>query len=208
MDNKIKIVSFIPLALYADTDEEGSRYASLTWSIRMGYPRLSVYTDNTRDKRDDFSYDKLIIAPLDAVTVNIVIDMLNKVISNPKEHHLSIKCLNVKYVNNVKTDEVAVQATIVIGRTEQGVIYLSAIADSKKKVRFNLVPNKKWHRLLDADGNDVTDNRVLSNTYAKAYSARLKALMDKFLVDDSAIKYTEKKNSVTRADPGNMGGLF
>ena len=190
MSNKkvdVKIVSFVPLTLYTDTNDDDG-YATLSWSIRKGYPRITVYTDNSRKKSKEFSFDHLITAPMDAVIVNVVIDNLGKVIKSDKEIKLATKCYNVKYVNNEKTDDIYLQATIIIGKDKDGVIYMTAVEDGKRKVKFKLLPREKWHKFINAGGNEVTDKSELSVLFATAYHKRLKSLMDKHLADDAVIK--------------------
>lgn len=189
-EDQVKIVPFVPLALYADG--EGDEYASMTVSIRMGYPRLTVYTDNNRKTKIPFSHDHLIIAPMDGIVVNMFIDMLSKIIKSDKEQKSAIKCFNVKYVDNKKTDEVILQATIIMGRDKDGVVYLGAVAEGKKKVKFKLLPRSKWHKFVNEQGEEVTDKRTLSTMFAMAYANRFKVLMDKYLADEINVKYTDR----------------
>jgi len=200
-DNKVKVVAFAPLSLYTDADESGETYASLSWAIRGGYPRMTVYTENTRSRdRNSFSFDKLIIAPMDPITINIVIENLKQVIKSETEIKLSMRCYNVKYVNDQKTDDVALQSTVIIGKSKDGVVYLAAVAEGKKKVKFNLLPNSKWHKYNDAKGNEITDKKVLSNYFSTAYCNRLKSLMDKHLADDSVVKITDRKGGSSTSE--------
>jgi len=180
-----KIVSFGALSLYADTDDE--HYGTLSWSIRKGYPRITVYTDNSNDKKGEFSYDKLITAPMDSVVVNMVLDSLLESIEGTTDTKNATECYNVKYVDNKPTDEIYLQATIVTGKDANGVVYLGAIQEGKKRVKFELLPRDKWHKFKTGD-TTITDKAKLSARFAKAYHARLKALMDKHLADEATIK--------------------
>lgn len=189
--NKVKIVKFLPLSLYKDKDDNA--YANLSWSIRMGYPRVSVYTDNRRDMKGSFDFNKLITAPFDAITINTFLDNFKRVILNKDAIKLSIKCFNVKYVNDVKTDQVYLQATVICGKDADGVIYLAVVSDDKEKVKFELLPGK-WHVFVDENGGEISNKGELSYIHAMAYYNRLKSLMDKYLADDADVKYTESKN--------------
>jgi len=182
---KVKIVAFAPLSLYADTEKD--KYASLTWSIRAGYPRVTVYTDNSNSFKTEFSYDNLIIAPMDSVTVNTLIANLRTVADSKETTSLTIKCYNVKYVDNVKTDEIMLQATIIVGKDDEGVVYISVTQEGKKNVVFKLLPKLKWHKFLGPDHKVIEDNSKLSTMFAKSYIARLQSLMDKNLSDSGSV---------------------
>jgi len=191
--NKVKIISFSPVALHQDTT--GTGYASLTWSIRMGYPRVTVYTDNDTAVRKGFNYDSLIIAPFNSVMVNVFLGNMKKAIDSKEPISNSIDCYNIKYVDGVKTNDVILQATATCGRDSDGVIYMSVTAKDRMEVKFKLLPNTKWHKMKDSSGNIITDKSALSNMYAIGYVARLKSLMDKYLADESTIKYTDSKGA-------------
>jgi hypothetical protein len=199
-NNQVKIVTFTPLALYADLDNKSEKYATLTWSIRLGFPRVTVYTENNRSKNEEFSYERLITAPMNAVMVNLFIDKLNALIANPKPDKFSIKCYNIKFVNGERTKDIELQATIVCWRDKNDIINLAAVADGKSKIAFPLMVDTKWHKITDVKGEEVTDCRTLSNMYAKAYSDRLKSLMDKHLADDAKIKYIDPKAKLAKTE--------
>jgi len=190
--NKVKIISFGPLSLHKDINKDS--YASLTWSIRMGYPRLTVYTDNHNKKDNEFSYDNLIIAPMNAVMVNIFIGYMAKAIAHKGPVKYSLECYNIEYVNDMKTENVILQATAICGKDKDGILYLAVVSGEKTKVKFDILPNDKWHKIKNADGDIITDKAELSALYATAYTNRLKSLMDKHLADDAQVKYTDPKS--------------
>ena len=192
-EGKVKIVSFIPLTLRSEIDED--TYASLTWSIRMGYPRMTTYTDNKVNGDTEFNYDNLIISPMDSAMINLVLDKLDNIILGPAGEDFSVKCYNVKYVNNVKTDKVVLQSVLCMGKDKDGVVWLSNKTDNNQGVIFKLLPNDKWHKLLGTNGKEIKSPAVLSGMYAKAYAKRLRSLMDKHLADDSTVKYTDKPDT-------------
>ena len=190
MNTQVKIVKFIPLNLTADKGE--GKHASLTWSIRKGYPRVTVYTDNSSSRSEEFVYDRLIIAPFDAVTINIVTDTLDKSIKDDTPSEQAVKCYNIEFVHRVRTDNVIQQATVTLGKDTKGVIYIKVENDKNSETRFDLMPNAKWHKFVDEAGGEITDNRILSNMHAKAYATRLRSLMDKYLASDDNVKTTTK----------------
>jgi len=181
MNNKNVIINFASLSL--TTDLENDKYATLSWSIRNGYPRASVYFNNSRKERLAFSYDNLITSPFTQVMIYTVIDKIKDVIKAEKGTKTSVKCFNTKYSNNGPTDEIYLQSTFVIGKDKDGCVYLAAVAEGKPKIKFILQTNSKWFKVNDNDNNEITDQAELSVMAAKAYVARLEAGMNKHLDD-------------------------
>jgi len=176
----VKIIKFAPMALKESLDLE--TYASLSWSIRMGYPRASVYLNDKKD--DDFDYAKLIIAPTNAVTINTFINSALKMVDAEPNSEFKLKCYNVAWVDDVKTDDIVLQATLSVGKNSEGIIYISVTKEGLPEVRFRLTGLSKWHVVADANGKDIKDPERLSRMHAKAYFDRLKALMDKYVIDE------------------------
>lgn len=175
---KVKLVKFSALTLRRE--EKG---VGLQWSIRKGFPRITVYTGEyiTKDKKVD--YDKIIIAPFDYANMLIFLQNFEDVIKSPEENiSMSIKCYNTKIVDNKRTDEIVLQATATVGK-ENGIIYISATADNKTPYKFYLLPLGKWHKYFNNE-QELTSKALLSKQYAKAYYQLLKTvLLKEFFLD-------------------------
>jgi len=176
----VRIIKFAPMALKESLDSE--THASLSWSIRMGYPRASVYLGS--DDSEEFDYSKLIIAPTNAVTINTFINNGLKMVDSEPNSEFRLKCYNVAWVNDVKTDDIILQATLCVGKDSEGIIYIAVLKEGLPEVRFRLTGKSKWHVVADSSGEDVTDTALLSRMHAKAYFDRLKALMDKYVITE------------------------
>ena len=178
-DNKVKIYRFAALTLKRQIPEEKDS-ASLVWSMRGSYPRVTVYTSNTKcytpDNKPDYGY--IITAPFDIVTLMYFLQVLNMVNTDPKKGtEFAIDCLNTKIENGVRTNEIIVQAEVRVGKGDDGVIWIAVTEDGKKKLRFSLLPNNQWFKYKDQDGNLITDKAFLSKIFTTSYIETIKRLM-------------------------------
>jgi len=175
-------VPFAALKLKADYgDGDG---ATLNWSVRNGYPRITIFTDN-KNNEGSFNYDKMITAPLDYMAIMSYIDMFQEVIDGPNDNKKEIDCYNTKYENGVKTNEIRLQGTAVIGKDKDGVMYIAAIEEGKRKIKFplNFVT---WYKLR-VNGEYLTESQT-SIMYAKSYVKVLDRIISRFIYDDTIHK--------------------
>lgn len=177
-DNKVKIYRFAALSLRRQIVEEKDS-ASLTWSMRGAYPRITVHTSNSKFYVDGkLDYNFIITAPFDIVTLMYFLQVLSMVNSDPKKGtEYAIDCLNTKVVDGVRTDEVYVQAEVRVGKGEDGVVWIAVTEDGKRKLRFSLLPNNQWFKYKNQDGNLITDKAFLSKIFTTSYIEAIKRLM-------------------------------
>lgn len=171
-------VTFSSLNINKTLDEE--KYAQLQFGARAGYPRIMVFLDKDRKRSDKpFNRDSLIIAPFDYTTMGTLFDMANSIIDGPNNKAKQIGCFNTKWVNNERTNDVVLVATVEIGKSEEGIVYIGVLADGKKKVKFDLVPkdNNRWHKYYE-NGELITDKDKLSAIFARAYFAQARRLIE------------------------------
>lgn len=180
---KIKLVKFSPLTLRKSGEE--FKGAGLTWSIRKGFPRITVYTGgNILDKDKKVDYSKIVIAPFDYTTMIMFLDYFKNVIESKDEIKYKVNCYNNKFVDNKRTEEVIIQASVIIGKDKEGVIYLAAVEENKRNLKFELIPEGKWHKFFNGENEEIINKRELSLSYARAYYDLLKNLLLKeFFID-------------------------
>lgn len=188
---KAQIVKFAPLRLRKD--REDGEYALLTWSSRNGYPRITVFTEN-KVKQETFDFNRMINAPLDYTTLNTFIGMFEKVIAGEKDKSYKIDCFNLKYVNNERTNEKYLQASITIGKNKDGVVFLAVVAEGKPKISFEL--NYTTFFKVYKDGEPITDRSELSCLYAAGYLRTLKKIVGSRLIEE-----TINKNTLATTNP-------
>lgn len=196
-----KTIKFTPLNLKKEYDvNEKKDTAVLSWGIRNGYPRISVNLSGIRTETVDYS--KLITAPFDYIAFGRFLQIMKDVIAGPNGVTRKVECLNVKWNNGVKTDEIYVQATANFGKDANGVFFLAVIEDKKIKVKFDLLPAATWHRFYDDKGNLIEDKGILSLSFTEAYVSALEKLMDSELMHDGKYKL-EKISGVNSVRPSN-----
>lgn len=204
---KSKLVKFTPLSLTKELEEDS---ATLQWSIRKGYPRITVFTSNTiKEKDGTVNYGKIITAPFDYVTMTMFLNYFQDVIFSKEETRQVVNCYNVKYKDGEKTEEIYLQAKAVVGKDKDGIIYITAIEEEKKQVKFYLLPNTKWHKIYDKDNNEISNVKEQSFVYAKAYLQLLRKLIeDEFMKDAKSEILLDNKNKQLTKTKDEVEQLF
>ena len=205
--NKIKLVKFTPLTLkkYVEEDEGD---ATLLWAVRMGYPRIMVYRHN---KEKEIDYNKIIIAPFDYVNFSMLVTYLRNVIKSKKPISYTISCYNVEYKDNVKTDNIILQATVKVGKDSTGINYIELSAPNKFTIKFQLLPNIKWHihDIKDETNCSVITNAELSNVYSNAYVTLLnKLILEEYSGDGKIEVMLDPPNSKNPITTDNVEDLI
>ena len=147
--------------------------------MRGSYPRITVYTSNNNSFKEDrtLDYNFVIIAPFDIVTLMYFLQTMDFVANSATPTEYSFECLNTKVENGVRTNELIVQAVVTIGKGSDGIVYLTAIEEGKRKIRFNLLPNSQWFKYRDQDGNLIKDKAFLSKIYTLSYAETIRRLI-------------------------------
>jgi hypothetical protein len=200
------MVSFSSLTINKDLGE--GKYGQLTWSIRNGYPRITVFTDKSKVRDNDkFDYNTLIIAPFDYANMLVLLNKAEEVIDGPKDKSKQVACYDTKFQDGVRTNEVYLKATVEIGKDSDGVIYMAVLSDGKKKIKFIITPkdDSKWHKFSE-NGDVVLDKGIISATYAKAYFAQAKRLIEHRLLKDTIRVRDIEPKKVPTMSGGNSGG--
>ena len=191
MEKEIKFIRFTILKLVKVFEDKD--VASLAWGIRMGYPRITVFTSNDKSMP---IFNRMVTAPFDIVTFQMFCNMLIDVVNYSKGESRYIECLNNKYVNGERTNEIYVQAKVVVGKDDKGINYLAVLEDGKKKVKFELLPGN-YHRFFNKDKNLIEDKELLSNEFTKAYAELVNKLVYPEVFKDAVAIVPTGKPKVT-----------
>lgn len=197
MKNKVKLVKFAILTLRKNYEDESNDYGLLQWSIRNGYPRISIFTTSKKSDHTGFDYGTLITAPFDYITLGVLFDKFKEIIDSPVDTKYVINCYNAEFKNGEKTGKDILQSRVVIGKDKSGIIYISVVEEEKKKIKFDLLPSDRWFKFFDNTGAEITDKAELSKVYAKSYLRTLIKLMESELLKDS----TNEVSLETKAKP-------
>lgn len=177
-NTNVKIAKFLSLSL-SKWIEEDKGFANLQWSVRNSYPRITVFCSNHVKKEDGtMDYSKIITAPFTLPTIFIFTRYLRLMINDKEPGYYTIECYNTKFVDGKRTDEIYLQSKVIVGKDDKGVLYLSAIEEGKRSIKFELLPDSRWFKFYDKKGNEIVDKADLSKSYALAY---VKVLEDNIL---------------------------
>ncbi len=197
MKNKVKLVKFAILTLRKNYEDESNDYGLLQWSIRNGYPRISIFTTSKKSDHIGFDYGTLITAPFDYITLGVLFDKFKEIIDSPVDTKHVINCYNAEFKNGEKTGKDILQSRVAIGKDKGGIVYISVVEEEKKKIKFDLLPSDRWFKFFDNTGAEITDKAELSKVYAKSYLRTLIKLMESELLKDS----TNEVSLETKAKP-------
>ncbi|EKD89623.1 MAG: hypothetical protein ACD_33C00026G0003 [uncultured bacterium] len=181
----IFIKSFTDLSkfvLWADA-EEGKR-ARLVFSFRDGNPRLTVYT-GIPGKEGVISF------PSDIPTMVYLLTIIKDIANAEPNAKQTINSMTNVYVDNKATAEKKVLSTLYIGKSKDGIVYLSLISEDKPKIIFTIKPSI-YHVIKDKDGNAVNES-VISSKMAIGIADFLLNI-----VSNVMLEYTKEEYSTTR----------
>lgn len=195
--------SKLTIAKNIELDDGKQDSASLTWSTRNGYPRITVYTSNNlcKDKDGKFDFSYIVTAPFDYITLQIFLTRFQEVIDSESEINYKINCYNIKFDKGVRTNDIYLQATVVVGKDKNGVIYLAAVEEGKRNIKFELLPSDKFFKFYDKDNNEISDKKVLSKLYATGYVKVLNKLLLDVAREDIVTQVDYTRPVVTLAKP-------
>lgn len=167
---------------------KAERTSSLKWGFRKGYPRLMVFINGS-----DLSVrgrDNMIIAPFGFTALNTLTGAMAEIIEADKGTEFSINCINAKYVDNKKTDETTIQATVVVGKDQDGMIFISLSEESKPTVRFNLTLNEEWNPVT-MNGVNIGLTEFGSKMFTKRYLNQVETVFNSILAATTTYKTEE-----------------
>lgn len=190
MDNtakpKVARVKFAPLTLKHNIADSND-YATLVWTSlsqdnKGSYPRVTVFTSNAKQEGTGVDYNSMISAQLSHISLYTLSSLLEEVVSTPSECKFQLQYYNNNYVNNVRTDEIGLQSTVVVGKDKDNLLYMAVIADGKKKIKFNF-GFSDWHKIL-VNGESAMSPAEQSSRAANSYVKLLENLYGEQLVAD------------------------
>ena len=71
------------------------------------------------------------------------------------------------------------------------------LENEKPKIKFALMPDQRWYKHYDAQGNEISDKAIISKMYATAYLKTLEKLFTSQIANDlTTVKGTKKEDVV------------
>lgn len=124
--------------------------ASLQLQIQGNNPRFVVWVN---DPTYTENYGK-IMAKLDTPAFFGVIQMLEDAIAAPGKFRMKLDNLETTWQNN-KPGPARVSSSIIVGKEEDGVIYITVSAPRAPNIKF-LFSVHEWHHFINADGSPLS----------------------------------------------------
>jgi hypothetical protein len=134
--------------------------------------------------------NNMIIAPFSFTALNTLTGALNEIIDADKGTEFIINCINAKYVDNKKTDETTIQATVVVSKDMDGMIFISLSEEGKPTVRFNLTLNTEWNPVT-MNGVNIELTEFGSKMFVKGYVKQIEAIYNNILSATTTYKTEE-----------------
>lgn len=147
------------LVIWGDenTDGDQQKRPKLVFSFRDGNPRITVYTGVN-------GQNGVISFPSDYPTMVACMNLLKDVCKSPPGTKFSVASLTTVYENDKPTKDKRLVSTLYIGKSKEGIVYISVIAESKPKLVFSIKPSP-FHAFYDSDKNPIPDS-VMSEKIA------------------------------------------
>jgi hypothetical protein len=166
------------------TGDDNSKRPRMVFSFRDGNPRLTVYTGVTGP-------EGVIAFPSDFPTMVTIINLIKDIANGEPGQKVSVDSATNIYENNKPTNKKKVVSTLYVGKSKEGVVYLSLISENKPKLVFPFKPSA-YHAFRDADKNEFPVAKIS----AKMATGVADVILN--LISDVLIKYTEEEYQTSR----------
>jgi hypothetical protein len=201
MSNLVKTYYDIgKLVIWGDEAPEGDQQkrSRLVFGFRDGNPRITVYTGVT-------GQNGIITFPSDYPTMIACMHMLKDVIAGAPGTKFAVESLGTVYENNKPTKDKRVVGTLYFGKSKDGIIYISVMAESKPKLVFSIKPSP-FHIFRDGDKNPIPDS-VMSAKLANGIADLVIDTIGGILQAYTAEEYTTvRKPAPIKAGPNTAAG--
>lgn len=164
------------LSIWGEELSNGKR-PRMVFGFRDGNPRVIVYTGEQ-------GTNGVITFGADLLNFGSFLELLKKVIEGPNGEKYSIDSL-LPAQEGMQEKLIGV---LHVGKTKEGIIYLSVIAEGKPKLVFTL-KTSKYHRYNDANKNPVPDD-VVSTCMGKSLYNFLYNMVSNVVVDYMVEEYS------------------
>lgn len=173
----IKIQDFEKISLWTATPGVEGKRAKLSFGIRDGNPRFTVFTNDPSDR----AQKGVITAAMNIETLYIFLGMFEKVIKSKDEVKLKIDCYTSRWENNQRTGDRIKQSEIWFGKDAEGLVWLLLLAEGRPTIKF-IIRMSDWHNIYNPSGQQVSEAEA-SVLEASAKLAILRNVYDRMTTD-------------------------
>ncbi len=183
-------VTMTKFGRYGLTQIVGESTRNLTWAVRDGNPRLTVYLDKEVKGLDGkLDYNKIIIGRFTPFEFYDTIKKWVKILKKGEADYEEVESLYPKMENGKATSEKEITSICRFGLDENLNPYIYVEEDKKLKTKFNLVTLTAWHRKRTKNNPEYRLDTVRNIDIAIEYA---EALLDdvKKIVKEHTVKTT------------------
>ena len=186
------------LVLWADKPTDGSKNARLSFGFRDGRPRMTVGTGAP-------GAQGLVIYPSDVPNLTAMMLYLAEVATGPADNRITNESLAHVYVDDRQTAEKKVKSALIVGKTKEGMVYITVVAEGFAKIVFPFKPSD-YHIFRDNSKNVLSPADV-SVKLALAYSEQVRLAISQAVMQHACEEYDSGERKLTSIDrPGNAQG--
>lgn len=148
----IRILDFEKMQMWTPTPGAPGKRAKLGFGIRDGNPRITVFTN---DPKDTVSKG-IIYAAMNPETFFAFLQMFEKVARSSEETKMKIDCFGLRYENDKPTKDRILLSELYFGRTAEGIVWLSVVAENRPKIKFDFKISD-FHGIFNGAGNQISE---------------------------------------------------
>lgn len=187
MDQKPSALSDKKYALYGKRTDKG--VPKLAFSVFNGNPSMTVFPNDPADEQNG----KPIKGKMDGIIFSTMIATALSVVDSEPGTTKRVE------LRDGPPNKTFPGSTVIIGRDEEGVVFMGLAAKGRPNKKFELMPSA-YLQLQDAQGNPLSRGEV-SQYYARGYFNMIRYLVERE-VYDTYEPYTGPKGG----QGGNRGG--
>lgn len=189
------------LNIWGDTQgDDNKTRPRMVFSFRDGNPRFTVYAGGT-------GIENMITFPSDPATMVGVMWMIKDIIKGPPGEKFIVDSLGAVYKDNKPTNEKRTVGSLYVGKSKEGLIYFSVIADGKPKHVFTIKPSP-YHVFRDGNKNTLPDAKI-SEYLASGLVDTMLNIIGNVMIQYTNEEYNDgaRKQGVIKTNtPGGTGG--
>lgn len=185
--------------LWGDNPDDEGKRARFVLSFRDGNPRFVVYTGGQ-------GRDSVINFPMDIPTLTAAMNYLKDIAAGPEGTQTSIESLTSVYENDKPTNQKKLLSTLRMGKSKDGIVYLSILSEGRPKIVFPIKPSP-YHVFRDANKEVISETEVSKSLTIGIANIILDAVA-RIMVDYTNDEYENgtRKPTPLKSTGGGSGG--
>ena len=191
--NSNKIIDIRRAVLF--TDGVDGKKARFQFSVREGYPRLTVFT-GARGR------DGIISGPMDIDGFLVFTKSLQDIANGKPGDKMAVDLKTMLYENNQPTDKTQLMSTLFFGKDDDGMVWLGLQTEGKPKLKF-IFKVSDYMLFRKADGTTPLPSEM-SSIIASSYASMLEHIFAYYSLNYSIQHQNTFNTAQAAVVPGGM----